>query len=165
VLIAVYPIGLIRLWLQRWDRQTKIIHTVFWAVYFYFVMMPSEVNYIKLYLPHPPAAPIHIREEALYKEFSSDAAAANKKYDGQNIILTGAVDGYDVSTPSMREAWVSLHVGDKDKFVACYFTPNELKEIKDLKMDEEVTVDGRGVEIDDNPNVYFALYHSKLTPK
>lgn len=98
-------------------------------------------------------APIEVRVSAveLYEDYESNEVAANLKYDGKVLAVTGIVE--EVSGGDDSAYYVDLATGDFALTnVRCYFGPGHLDELTSIGKGDQVVLRGKGDEGEDrNP--------------
>jgi hypothetical protein len=167
LLAFVYPIGLIVLWRAKdnvHDLTSKIVLTLLSSWQFIHSGIPNTVKLVRALSANSQAPVVmHVAEEDLYQEYKTNPTATNKKYDGQQIEMTGFVVEYDGSgVKDQKDPWVALDIGTKDTFVACYFKPSDQTTLKTLHFGERVAIQGVGQTIDNSPYAIFGLDDCKL---
>jgi hypothetical protein len=79
-----------------------------------------------------------IDSKALAKEFTTDATAANAKYNGKTITVRGVVNSMKTQ---FNAPTILLRESDADTGVSCWF-PEESKDAEGLQVRQTVTVKG-----------------------
>jgi hypothetical protein len=85
-----------------------------------------------------------VKAEDYDKEFSKKGAkeADLKKYANKNIQVTGRVSLLSLEKKDTTQPWVTLFAPGVLHGVSCYFDDDNLDQMKQLKMDKIVTVQG-----------------------
>lgn len=65
-----------------------------------------------------------------------------EKYAGKNIAVTGRVSMLSLEKKGTVQPWVTLYAPGVLSGVSCYFDDDDLEQMKQLKMDKVVTVQG-----------------------
>ncbi len=85
-----------------------------------------------------PSAPITVTAEALFKAYQADESAADAKYKGESVLVTGTVG--KINTVSREVSFVN---GDKTIIVYCVrFAPDQAAALSKLKIGQRATVKG-----------------------
>jgi hypothetical protein len=104
---------------------------------------------IAAWLAHGGAAadekPLAITAEQLAKEYNSDPAAADKKYKGKLLVVTGKVHAvYEVAgEPSVLLRGFRKKEPEATTLVQCSFTKEQHEKAGKLKKDDEFKVRGK----------------------
>lgn len=85
---------------------------------------------------------IKVNYETLHKEYMDNPIAADAKYKGKKLQLTGSVDNIDREIAG--NTYITFHVGDKYSFqdVRITFKKSEQSEVAKLKKGQKVTIKG-----------------------
>ena len=93
-------------------------------------------------------SPIEVRVTAtsLVEDYENNRVAANQKYNGKVLSVSGAVESISGGTEG-NALYVALEAGDFSlDTVRCYFAPNRLDEVISLNKGDRVTLRGLGDE-------------------
>jgi tRNA_anti-like len=82
--------------------------------------------------------------EELDKEFTKKGVKNKdlEKYANKNIAVTGRVSTLALEKKGTTQSWVTLYAPGVLHGVSCYFDDDNLKQMKELKMDKTATVQG-----------------------
>ena len=96
--------------------------------------------------PQPKAekADFTVTAEELDKEFTRKGVTDKdlEKYASKNIQVTGRVKLLSLEQKGTTQPWVTLFAPGIGNGVSCYFDDDNLDQLKKLKMDKVVTVQG-----------------------
>ena len=95
-------------------------------------------------------APIEIRVTAsqMYDDYQSNKIAANQKYDGKVLAVSGTVEDFGGGDGSAY--YIDLVTGDFTiESVRCHFSRSHLDDITSLRAGDRVTLRGKGAEGED----------------
>jgi len=98
---------------------------------------------------------IEITPAKLFAAFEDNEAAANMKYKGKLIQVTGTIN--NIGTDILGDPYITFET-DILKGVNCYFTKSSMEEIAQVRKGQKVTVRG----ICDGKLVYVLLKKSEL---
>lgn len=98
---------------------------------------------------------IEITPAKLFAAFEDNEAAANMKYKGKLIQVTGTIN--DIGTDILGDPYITFET-DILKGVNCYFTKSSMEEIAQVRKGQKVTVRG----ICDGKLVYVLLKKCEL---
>ncbi len=112
-------------------------------------------NDLKKYPPNTGTAPepkmakaekadFTVTAEDLDKEFTRKGVESDdlKKYASKNIAVTGRVSMLSLEKQGTTQPWVTLYAPGVLHGVSCYFDDDNLEQMKMLKMDKNVKVQG-----------------------
>lgn len=85
-----------------------------------------------------------VTAEQYDKEFTTKGAKETdlKKYASKNIAVTGRVSLLSLEKQGTTQPWVTLYAPGVLHGVSCYFDDDNLEQMKKLKMDKKVKVQG-----------------------
>lgn len=85
-----------------------------------------------------------VTAEDLDKEFTRKGVESDelKKYASKNIAVTGRVSMLSLEKQGTTQQWVTLYAPGVLHGVSCYFDDDNLEQMKMLKMDKNVKVQG-----------------------
>ncbi len=94
--------------------------------------------------PKVEKADFTVMAEEFEKEFTKKGAKEEdlKKYAGKNIAVTGRVSMIVTEKNGTTQPWVTLYAPGVLGGVSCYFDDDNLEQMKQLKMDKTVKVQG-----------------------
>ena len=94
--------------------------------------------------PTAEKADFTVTSEQYDKEFTTKGAkeADLKKYANKNIAVSGRVSLLSLEKKGTVQPWVTLYAPGTLNGVSCYFDDDNLEQMKRLKMDKTVTVQG-----------------------
>lgn len=95
-------------------------------------------------------APIEVRVTAshMYDDYESNEIAANLKYDGKVLAVTGTVEDFGGGENSAY--YIDLLTGDFSiTSVRCHFSQSHLDDIASLRKGDRLTLRGKGDERED----------------
>lgn len=90
--------------------------------------------------PDPYADAIVVTAKELYSAYDNNEIAAEKKYTGQQIKLTGTID--DIGLDILNDAYITLDCGQYILSVQCYFEDDQLDAVAELQKGQSVTLVG-----------------------
>ncbi len=92
----------------------------------------------------PKKADFTVTAEQLDKEFTKKGVKEEelKKYANKNIAVTGRVSLLSMEKKETVQPWVTLYAPGILHGVSCYFDDDNLEQMKKLKMDKNVKVQG-----------------------
>lgn len=83
---------------------------------------------------------LRISAAKLYKAYDRDSAAADKKYKGKEVIVSGTVDKIDKDV--LGNSYVRLRA--KDSFgVQCNFAPADVEQIAHTRLKKHAVITGK----------------------
>lgn len=145
-LLAAIPAGLILLSFGLACSSLKTTETA--------VNSPKPENQLNENKPVPPLsspkrpqiekADFTVTSEELDKEFTRKGVKDQdlEKYANKNIAVTGRVSLISIEKKDTTQPWVTLYAPGVLHGVSCYFDDDNLEQMKLLKMDKVVTVQG-----------------------
>lgn len=94
--------------------------------------------------PKAEKADFTVTSEQYDKEFTTKGAKKEdlEKYANKNIAVTGRVSLLSLEKKGTVQPWVTLYAPGTLNGVSCYFDDDNLEQMKKLKMDKMVTVQG-----------------------
>lgn len=85
-------------------------------------------------------ADFEITPKELYAAYEANEVAADEKYKGKTIAITGSIS--DIKKDILDHPYVSFHT-DYLKSVTCYFPDDSSKDIAELEKDQKITIIGK----------------------
>jgi len=98
-------------------------------------------------------SPISITAVELYKAYDKDEPAADAKYKGQQLAVTGIIENITLEGESGVN--IDLKAGDFLDTIFCFFDDSEKANVAKLKKGQKVTINGVGEGKFVNPVVRF----------
>ena len=89
----------------------------------------------------------------LYKAYDKDEPAADEKYKGQQLLVTGIIE--DITLEGESGVNIDLKAGDILDTIFCFFEDSEKASVSKLKKGQKVTIRGVGEGKFVNPVVRF----------
>lgn len=105
---------------------------------------PAEANKTPNQKLKAEKADFTVTAEELDKEFTRKGVTDTdlKKYAAKNIAVTGRVSLLSLEKQGTTQPWVTLYAPGVLHGVSCYFDDDNLEQMKKLKMDKNVKVQG-----------------------
>lgn len=101
---------------------------------------PTEAPTQATELSDPYADAIVITANDLYSAYENNEIAAEQKYTGKLIELTGTI--YDIGIDIFDDAYIVLDCGQHLKKIQCYFEDDQLDAAAELQKGQSVTLVG-----------------------
>ncbi|MDE2861465.1 MAG: hypothetical protein OYI31_04920 [Chloroflexota bacterium] len=107
----------------------------------------EEVEQVELEIADSPIE-VRVTARQMYDDYESNRIAADQKYDGKVLALSGTVS--DFGGGDGQAYWVDLVTGDFTlENVRCHFSQSHLNDIASLAKGDRVTLRGKGDEGED----------------